>query len=56
MNTIISTEWLAAHLGEVRLLDAGSPEKAIYVRRAVGPTKKKAEQDAARQILEQLNC
>src|SRR5258708_3238142 len=40
---------------EVRLLDAGSPEKAIYVRRAVGPTKKKAEQDAARQILEHLN-
>lgn len=41
---------------EVRLLDAGSPEKAIYVRRAVGPTKKKAEQDAARQILEHLNA
>jgi ribonuclease-3 len=40
---------------EVRLLDAGSPEKAIYVRRAVGPTKKKAEQDAARQILEHLS-
>jgi len=41
---------------EVRLLDAGSPEKAIYVRRAMGPTKKKAEQDAARQILEHLNA
>jgi ribonuclease-3 len=41
---------------EVRLLDAGSPGKAIYVRRAVGPTKKKAEQDAARQILEHLNA
>lgn len=40
---------------EVRLLDAGSPGKAIYVRRAVGPTKKKAEQDAARQILEHLH-
>ena len=40
---------------EVRLLDAGSPEKAVYVRRAVGPTKKKAEQDAARQILEHLH-
>ena len=39
---------------EVRLLDAGSPEKAVYVRRAVGPTKKKAEQEAARQILEHL--
>ena len=40
---------------EVRLLDASSPEKAMFVRRAVGPTKKKAEQDAARQILEHLN-
>ncbi len=40
---------------EVRLLDASSPEKAVYVRRAIGPTKKKAEQDAARQILEHLN-
>ena len=40
---------------EVRLLDASSPGKAIFVRRAVGPTKKKAEQDAARQILEDLN-
>jgi ribonuclease-3 len=39
---------------EVRLLDASSPEKAMFVRRAVGPTKKKAEQDAARQILKHL--
>ncbi len=40
---------------EVRLLDASSPGKAIFVRRAVGPTKKKAEQDAARQVLEGLS-
>jgi ribonuclease-3 len=40
---------------EARLLDASSPEKAILVRRAVGPTKKKAEQDAARQILDDLS-
>jgi len=40
---------------EVRLLDASSPGTAIYVRRAAGPTKKKAEQEAARQILEHLN-
>jgi hypothetical protein len=28
----------------------------MHVRRAVGPTKKKAEQDAARQILEHLHA
>ena len=39
---------------EVRLLDASSPETAMFVRRAVGPTKKKAEQAAAREILEHL--
>jgi len=39
---------------EVRLLDASSPQRAIHVRRAVGPTKKKAEQDAAHLILEDL--
>jgi ribonuclease III len=41
---------------EVRLLDAGSPEKAVFVRRAVGPTKKKAEQEAARLILEHMQA
>lgn len=41
---------------EVRLLDASAPGKAIFVRSAVGPTKKKAEQDAARQILDDLNA
>lgn len=41
---------------EVRLLDAGSPETAVFVRRAVGPTKKKAEQEAARQILDHLQA
>jgi len=41
---------------EVRLLDASSPGKAIFVRRAIGRTKKKAEQDAARLILEQLRA
>ena len=40
---------------EVRLLDASSPGTAISVRRAAGPTKKKAEQEAARQILEHLH-
>ena len=40
---------------EVRLLDASSPGTPIYVRRAAGPTKKKAEQEAARQILEHFN-
>jgi ribonuclease-3 len=40
---------------EVRLLDATAPGKAIFVRRAVAATKKKAEQDAARQILADLS-
>lgn len=39
---------------EVRLLDAGSPATPVFVRRAVGTTKKKAEQEAAKQILEHL--
>ena len=40
---------------EVRLFDASSPGTAIYAKRAAGPTKKKAEQEAARQILEHLH-
>jgi ribonuclease-3 len=40
---------------EVRLLDANSSSKVIHVQRAAGPTKKKAEQEAARQVLEHLN-
>jgi ribonuclease-3 len=39
---------------EVRLLAAGSATHAEFVGRADGPTKKKAEQEAARQVLEYL--
>jgi len=39
---------------EVRLQDASSPGNSAHVRRAVGPTKKKAEQEAARQMLADL--
>ena len=40
---------------ELRLLDASSPGTVVYVKRASGSTKKKAEQEAARQILEHLS-
>ena len=40
---------------EVRLLHANTPDAAVVVRRAVGPTKKKAEQEAARQMMESLD-
>lgn len=40
---------------ELRLLDANSPGSVVYVKRAAGSTKKKAEQEAARQILEHLS-
>jgi ribonuclease III len=39
---------------EVRLRGSGSQDKADLVGRATGPTKKRAEQDAARQLLERL--
>ena len=39
---------------EVRLLDSRTPGSPVLVRSAVGPTKKKAEQDAARQVFEAL--
>lgn len=39
---------------EARLLALASPEKAEFVGRAEGSTKKNAEQDAARQVLEYL--
>ena len=39
---------------EVRLLDSRRPGSPVLVRSAVGPTKKKAEQDAARQVFEEL--
>jgi ribonuclease III len=39
---------------EARLLASANPEKAEFVGRAEGSTKKNAEQDAARQVLEYL--
>jgi ribonuclease III len=39
---------------EVHLRGSGSPDKPELVGRATGPTKKRAEQDAARQLLERL--
>jgi ribonuclease-3 len=40
---------------ETRLNRAGSPGESEFVARAAGPTKKRAEQDAARQALEYLS-
>lgn len=41
---------------EVRLRPPGSPAKPELIGRATGSTKKKAEQDAARQVLEHLSA
>jgi dsRNA-specific ribonuclease len=41
---------------EARLTDEGSPSKVAFVGRAEGTTKKRAEQEAARQVLEHLSA
>lgn len=41
---------------EARLTDEGAPSKVAFVGRAEGTTKKRAEQEAARQVLEHLSA